>query len=231
MLVGDDVAMAGGVVDAPPGGARIGVAPGRSRRCRCRRDRPAWASLFVRRVQLEGRTAAALLVIVEGGEIAAVAAIARELAGRDTRAAHHPGDEGARPRLAGGPPAPVGMAAASPIVADLAGERFAALGDAAAVCVAADLAAVDDGRTAEPGPFLPGGVGDAVGGRAVGVAAAGALAATRRRSRPRSTKSGRAEGSLAAGDRTRGRNARRAAASKHEHRRRGSRNSCMTYSK
>ena len=69
------------------------------------------------------------------------------------------------------------MAAASPVVADLAGERLAALGDAAAVGVAAGLAAIDHGRAAEPGPFLPGGVGHAVGGCAVGVAAAGALAA------------------------------------------------------
>jgi hypothetical protein len=69
------------------------------------------------------------------------------------------------------------MAAASPIVADLAGERFAALADAAAVGITAGLAAIDDGRAAEFGPFLPGGVGNAVGGCAIGIAAAGALAA------------------------------------------------------
>src|SRR4029077_16595051 len=54
----------------------------------------------------------------------------------------------------------------------LAGERLAALGDAAAVGVAADLAAIDHGRAAEPGPFLPGGVGNRVGGCAIGIAAA-----------------------------------------------------------
>src|SRR6187431_555486 len=68
------------------------------------------------------------------------------------------------------------MAAASPIVADLARERLAALGDAAAIDVAVGLSAIDHGRAAELGPFLPSGVGHAIGRWAVGMARATAAA-------------------------------------------------------
>ena len=176
--------MVGGAVDAPSRGARSAwrqVGPAVPAQTRSPGGR-----IFVGRAQLECGAAASLFVVIEGGEIAAVAAVARELAGGNAGAAHHPGDERTRPRLARRAPVPVGMAAASPVVADLAGERFAALGDAAAVGVAADLAAIDHGRAAEPGPFLPGGVGDTVGGCAVGQPPVRG----RCRSQPRSMKQG-----------------------------------------
>src|SRR5262245_50071431 len=69
------------------------------------------------------------------------------------------------------------MPATAPVVADLAAERFAALGDAAAVDVTVGLPAIDDGRAAELRPFLPGSVGDAIRRRAIGVAAAAAATA------------------------------------------------------
>src|SRR6267142_6550154 len=75
--VGDDVAMAGGVVDAPPRGARIGMAPGRPGGAGA--DEVArLGGIFVGRVQREGQAAAPVLVIVERGEVAAVTAVARE---------------------------------------------------------------------------------------------------------------------------------------------------------
>src|SRR5262249_18933013 len=47
----------------------------------------------------------------------------------------------------------------------------------AAVDIAAGMAAIDHGRAAEAGPFLPGGVSDAVGRRAVGISGAARPAA------------------------------------------------------
>src|SRR5215204_2051497 len=99
--------------------------------------------------------------------------------------AHGPGDERARPWPARVAPVPVGMAAASPVVADLAGERLAALADAAAIDIAVDLTAIDDGRAAEPGPFLPRRIGDAIGRRTVGIARAAAAAAATAAQQPR----------------------------------------------
>src|SRR5260370_13280356 len=83
-LMGEDVAMGGGAVDASPRGARIGVAPGRSGGAGAH-EIAGLGPIFVGRVQPEGCAAASLLVVGERGEIAAMAAIARELAGGDVR--------------------------------------------------------------------------------------------------------------------------------------------------
>src|SRR4029077_1662557 len=93
------------------------------------------------RAQDEGGPPAAMLVVVERREVGAVTGIAGKLAGRDAGMSHHPGHEGAGPRLRRAA-VPVGMPAAAPIVADLAGERLAAFADAAAVDVAAGVAAI-----------------------------------------------------------------------------------------
>ncbi len=165
----DHVAMARRRVYAPPGRARVGVAPGRA--CRARAHQVAGPGrILAWRMQHEGRTAAAAFAVVQCREIAAVPAVARELGSAHAGPAHHPGDERARPRLAGSAAVPIRTSAGAPIVADLAGQRLVALGDAAAVHVAVAVAAVDDRRAAEPGPFLPGGVGDAVRRRPVGIA-------------------------------------------------------------
>src|SRR5260370_387486 len=79
-LIGDDVAMGGGAVDASPRGARIGVAPGRSGGAGAH-EIAGLGRIFVGRVQPEGCAAASLLVVVQRGELAALAAIARELPG------------------------------------------------------------------------------------------------------------------------------------------------------
>src|SRR5688572_23171608 len=168
--VGDDVAMVGRIVDAPVRGARIGVAPGRARRAAT--DEVArLGRVFVRCMEVE-RSAPRLLAVVERGEVAAVATVARELLGRVTGLGHHPGHERPRPRLARGAAVPVRLAAGSPVVADPAGERLAAFADAGPVGIAIGLATIDDGRAAEPGPFLPRRQGDAVGRRPFAVATA-----------------------------------------------------------
>src|SRR5438105_1273154 len=126
--------MAGGVVDAPPRGARIGMTPGRP--CAPGADEIArLGGVFAGRVQCEGDATTLLLAIVERREIAAVAAVAREIRRRDAGVSHDPGNECTRPGLAGGAAVPVWMSAAPPVVADLAGERLAALTDAAAIGV------------------------------------------------------------------------------------------------
>src|SRR5258707_278620 len=71
-----------------------------------------------------------------------------------------------------------GRAAASPVVADPAGQRLAAFVQAQAIYVSVGVAAaIDDRRSAEFGPFLPGHVGDPVGRRAfIGTVIAAAAA-------------------------------------------------------
>src|SRR5262249_4631030 len=141
-------------------------------------DEIAWPRrVFVGRVQHERRAAALLLLaVVERREIAAMAAIAREVGRAHPGGRHGPRHEGARPWLAR-ESVPAWMGAPVPVGADLAGEGLAALGEAAAVDVAVGVAAIDHGRAAELGPFLPGGVGHAVGGRPIGIAGARAAAA------------------------------------------------------
>jgi hypothetical protein len=69
--------MVGGVVDAPVRRARIGVPPGRTGGAGA--DEVAGPGrIFVGRVQRDGGAAALALTVVERGEVAAVAPVARK---------------------------------------------------------------------------------------------------------------------------------------------------------
>ena len=175
--VGDDVAMVGGIVETAVRHAWLGETPGRAGRPRADQV-TGLGRVFVGRVQAETGRAAALAV-VERSEIGAVAAGRREVALADARMRHHPRDERAGPWPARRLAVPLGMTAASPIVADPTAQRFAALGDAVAVGITVGDAAIDDRRAAKLRPLLPRDVGSTIAGRTFAVSAlTAALAAT-----------------------------------------------------